>query len=159
MNTTKNSRNPWPFAIAGFFVLLVAFIAAFITVAARHGVDLVRAAYYEDEIRYEDQIGRLQRTRPVQSEVVIDYDAARACIHVTLPASHAQQLTTGRIQLYRPSDARLDRAFELDVRSGSTQRVNAQSLPAGLWKVQLQWTVNGAEYYLDRSLVIGPNKS
>ena len=159
MSRRKISRNPWPAAIIGFFTVFITLAILFIVFAVRQRADLVRVDYYEDEIRYQRQIDRLQRTRPVQSEVEVAYDAARRCLQVTLPPAHAEARASGRIHLYRPSDAGLDRDFELKAPASGPYRVDAANLKAGLWRVRLSWNANGEEYYFDQSIIVGSGKS
>lgn len=147
------SRNPWPIAIVSFFAVFITFIAVFIGFASRQRMDLVRANYYEDEILYQEQIDRLKRTQPIRSEVMIAYDSAQECFKVTLPVSSS---VAGRLHLYRPSNATLDREFELAVKPDGTQQIKVKNLSAGLWKVRLNWKANDQEYYFDQSVVIGP---
>lgn len=151
------SRNWWPISIALCFVLFVLFLAGFIAFAARNHAELVRRDYYEEEIRFQQQVDRVARSRELASGTQIAYDAAERCIHVTLPPSHAAG-STGRIQLYRPSDSTLDQVEYLALERDGTQKVSAAQLRAGLWKVRVQWTFQGEEYYLDRAIVIPESK-
>jgi len=42
------------------------------------------------------------------------------------------------------------------VDAAGVQQVDAGKLQAGLWKVRVQWTVNGEEYFVDRVVVVEP---
>lgn len=153
MKEASRGRNPWPIAIACYFVLFFAGLVTFIVYASRNHTDLVRPDYYEQEIRFQDQIERVQRTRAIEQPVTVSYDPAQKCITVQLPSAHASQ-AGGRIHLYRPSDARLDREITLATDASGMQRLDAADLRAGLWKVRVEWTVGGAEYFVDRPVVV-----
>ena len=159
MSRCNASRNPWPAAIIGFFAVFISLAILFIVFAVRQRVDLVRADYYEDEMSYQRQIDRLQRTRPVQSEVGIAYDAVRQRLEVTLPPAHAEARVSGSIHLYRPSDAGLDREMELTAEASGSYLVGVANLKAGLWRVRLHWNANGEEYFFDQSIIVSANKS
>ena len=60
-------RNPWPIAIVSYFIIFIAFIAWFITFAMRQKMDLVRDDYYDQEIRFQQQIDRVQRTQSIST--------------------------------------------------------------------------------------------
>ncbi len=154
MNPKPASRNPWPIAIIAFFAVFIAFIVTYIVFATRQPEDLVRTDYYDDEIRYQDQIDRVDRTRAVRAQASIAYDAARRDVEIKLPPTHVAQQATGEICLYRPSDSRLDREIKLDLAPNGAQRLDASKLQPGLWKVRLYWKVNGSDYYLDQSIVV-----
>ncbi len=151
-------RSLWPYAIIGWFALFGSAMAAWIIVAVRNDMDLVRADYYEHEILHQRQIDRQARTQPIQSEVKVAYDVAQQRITVALPATHAA-LARGKINFYRPSDAKLDREAKLSVNANGEQTLDAKPLRPGLWKVRVQWTVGGEEYFFDQTVVIASSRS
>jgi hypothetical protein len=128
-------------------------MTAWIVLAVRQDMDLVRADYYEHEMRYQDQIDRLGGTLALGSQIAISYSPAEQAIVVALPAAHASA-AQGCVRLYRPADARLDREVPLRIGPDGRQRVEAKTLRGGLWKVRVEWTVDGREYYSDQPLVI-----
>jgi hypothetical protein len=154
MNSSNSSRSLWPYAIIGWFVVAIIATVMWVTFAMRQRVDLVGKDYYEQEMRFQQQIDRLARTKPMEVEVHASYDAAQRAIVVTLPAGHARQPLTGSIQLYRPSDANLDRNVPLAVDASGTQRLDARQLLAGLWKVKVKWNFSGQEYFFDQPVVV-----
>lgn len=151
-------RSLWPYAIIGWFALFGTAMAAWIVVAVRNDLDLVRPDYYEQEILHQRQIDRQARTLPVQSQIKVAYDAARQTIAIALPATHAAQ-ARGKITFYRPSNAKLDRETKLVLNSTGEQTLDAKPLQPGLWKVRVQWTVSGEEYFFDQTVVIVPSRS
>jgi len=153
MNARKNSRSLWPIAIIAFFVVAIVYLGGFIVWASRQREDLVSENYYETEIRYQQQIDRLNRSQKFDSESLVTYDTAQQSIVISLPTASASPVT-GEIRLYRPSDARLDHEFPLEVGRSGVQRLDAKRLPGGLWKVRVTWTVNGQEYFCDRPVVV-----
>ncbi|MBI4659337.1 MAG: FixH family protein [Verrucomicrobia bacterium] len=159
MTNSSHTPNRWPVAIAVAFAVFIAFLAAFIVFASRQNMDLVRRDYYEEEMRFQGQWERLTRTRQVQAEVAVSYNAADQSITVRLPGRHAQPSIEGRIRFYRPSDAGLDREVQLALDSRATQRLDATQLRAGLWRVHVSWRVNGEEYYFERPVVVAPRPS
>lgn len=150
------NRSLWPYAIIGWFVIFGTAMAVWVVFAVRNDMDLVSADYYDREIRHQQQIDRQARTLPVQSEVKVAYDAAQQRITIALPAAHAGQ-ARGKINFYRPSDAKLDREAKLSLNAAGTQELDATLLHPGFWKVRVQWTVNGEEYYFDQDFTIAPN--
>jgi hypothetical protein len=153
MDPSMKSRNPWPIAIIVFFVVFFSGLVSFIVFAAHQHVDLVRSDYYEEEIRFQQQLDRVERTRQIAEPVAVTYDTAGRGITIKLPAAHAQP-KTGLIHLYRPSDARLDYAVPLAPDSDGSQRLDASKLRSGLWKVRVQWSVEGQEYYFDQKVIV-----
>lgn len=151
----QKPRNPWPIAIAAYFVVFITFLVSFIVFATRHHVDLVRADYYEEELRFQQRLDQVQRTREAGGPLSVAYDAARQCITLALPSSGTAQVS-GNIHLYRPSDARLDQQWPLGLDATGTQRLDASKLERGLWKVRVEWSLDGKDYYLDQKVVVRP---
>jgi hypothetical protein len=155
MTLPRSSRNPWPIAITVFFFVFFLGLVGFIVFATTHQADLVRADYYEEELRFQQQLDRVNHTQRLGQAVSVAYDIGQRCIAIQLPPAQAEDIA-GRIHLYRPSDARLDRELPLDLRPDGTQRVDASQLPSGLWKVRLEWSNQGRDYYFDQPVVIRP---
>ena len=158
-NVSASSRNPWPIAVIAFFAIAITAIVAFVVFATRNKMELVRHDYYDEEIRYQQQLDRLSRTRPLNTRVTVAYDPGRQQIRIKLPSEHAQRPISGRIHFYRPSDASLDRDFELAVNADGVQDVDTTKLRAGLWKVRVYWKVNSDDYFFDQSVVVGSSRS
>ncbi|HEY5909992.1 MAG TPA: FixH family protein [Verrucomicrobiae bacterium] len=148
--------NPWPIAIIAFFAVAVSGIAAFIVFCACHPADLVAEDYYEQEMRYQGQIERVQRNARHPNPATVTFDPAMRSILIAFPARDPGAQVAGTIQLYRPSSARLDRQFQLEPDAAGLQRIDARELSPGLWKVRVSWETGRQGYSLDQSIVIGP---
>jgi nitrogen fixation protein FixH len=161
---TKSERNPnpefpksrsyWPLGITLAFFLFALGIATMVVIACTQKADLVRPDYYDQEIKYQTQLDRLNRTLPLNDSVRVAYDEASRQLTLSLPPAHAAQDTVGRIELYRPSATDLDRQLKLSLDANGTQTVDASSLIPGLWKVRVHWTSQKQEYYTDKSILV-----
>lgn len=149
----KLSRNPWPVAIIGFFVVAICFIVSFVVWATHQREDLVSSDYYEQEVLFQRRLDTLNRTQPIAVTAVVTFEPATRAIIITLPPEQRLQ-ATGSIQLYRPSDARLDRRLQLQLDPNGVQRLEARELHEGLWRVRIQWTAHGKEYFLDQPVIV-----
>jgi nitrogen fixation protein FixH len=154
----SKQRNLWPAGIIATFVLFIAGTVGLVVLSARNHVELVSPDYYERELRYQEQIASRERTQALPNQARVSYDAAQGSIVIALPAAQALA-AQGRIQLYRPSDARLDREVPLALDGNGIQRLDAKQLHSGLWNVRVQWNVAGEEYFLNRSIVVSPGQS
>jgi nitrogen fixation protein FixH len=129
-------------------------MTSFVVWAMRQREDLVSADYYEREVRYQQQLDSLNRSQAFSTQVVVTFDPAQQAILITLPAARG---ATGRVHLYRPSDARLDRELPLALNDEGVQRLGAKELSGGLWKVRVNWTAQGKEYFLDQPVIVTPD--
>ncbi|HYE32044.1 MAG TPA: FixH family protein [Methylomirabilota bacterium] len=148
----KILNNPWPYAIMAWFALAITGMVIWITVAVRNDHELVRKDYYEAELRFQTQFDSVQRTKPIRKDVAVAYEPSRESVTVKLPASHHG--ATGVVHFYRPSEAKLDRKFDLQLSEAAVQELAVKDMKAGLWKVQVAWTVNGVQYYFDQPLML-----
>ncbi|MFM7100446.1 MAG: FixH family protein [Verrucomicrobiota bacterium] len=146
--------NPWPWALAGSLALFMAAALGFIVFAVGQHADLVRPDYYDQEIRYQEQIDRRERTRRLGSGPRLEERLGEGRVLFHLPASQRGAWVTGHLKFYRPSDARLDRQVELHPEAGGWQSIPVDGLAAGLWRVLVTWRVEGREYSFDWTLVI-----
>jgi hypothetical protein len=153
------SRNLWPLGIIVTFVLFFAGTVGLIVMAFSQKVDLVSADYYEQELKFQGRIDRVERTRSAATQASVAYDAARQCITVSLPVEQARHEVSGRIELYRPSAAGLDRSVKLEPDANGVQRLDAAGMAPDLWKVRVSWTVEHQDYFLDQKVVVGSKAS
>lgn len=151
----KPTRNLWPIGVIVFCALFVLGTATLIVVACSQNTDLVSPDYYEQELRFQGQIDRVERTRRAAGQASISYDSAAQRIIVSLPPGHARGNVWGSIELYRPSAAALDRTVKLEPDTSGVQCLDANRLQPGLWKVRLSWTAEKENYYLEQKLIVG----
>ncbi|HWD17808.1 MAG TPA: FixH family protein [Verrucomicrobiae bacterium] len=145
--------NPWPAGLFLFFVVFVVYIVGFVIFASRQHMELVRADYYDQEIRFQQQIDRERRTAPIMAHAAIDYDRARQSITVSLPSVKTNDLA-GEISLYRPSDSELDRDVALALDAAGRQAIDSRALRAGLWRVRVAWKAGGQDYFFEKPIII-----
>jgi nitrogen fixation protein FixH len=153
------SRNLWPL---GVILTLVGFFAGtvgLVVMACSQRVDLVSPDYYERELKFQGRIDQVERTHRAARQASVAFDAAGKCITVSLPADQAGHEISGRIELYRPSAAGMDRAVKLAPDVKGVQRLDAAGLAPGLWKVRVSWTFERQDYFLDEKVVVGAKPS
>jgi nitrogen fixation protein FixH len=153
------SRNLWPLGIILTLGVFIAGTAGLIVMACSQRVELVSPDYYERELKFQGRIDQVERTHRAAGQASVAYDVAGKCITISLPAGQAGREISGRIELYRPSAAGLDRAMQLAPDVKGMQRLDAASLAPGLWKVRVSWTFERQDYFLDEKVVVGPKAS
>ena len=155
----KTPRNPWPLGIIITFAVFFAGTVGLVVMAVSQKVDLVSADYYEQELKFQGRIDRVERTRSAASQAAIAYDATARSISIALPPDQARHKVWGSVELYRPSAAGMDRTVGFDPDANGVQRLDATGMAPGLWRVRVTWTAEKLNYYLDQKVVIGPKTS
>jgi nitrogen fixation protein FixH len=160
MNSIKHARSLWPYAIIAAFVIFISGTIGLIVLACAHRTELVSADYYEQEIKFQNRLDQMRRTAELSVPGAVAYDIGKQRIRICLPAGQSREAVSGRIQLYRPSAAGLDRQVALTPDREGVQMVEAKDLRPGLWKVRVSWTVGDSDYFIDQKIIISTqNKS
>lgn len=154
MSATSKKFNPWPWSILGFFVCLIGTIIGFVAFAMGQDMQLVRDDYYDHELRFQREIDEVENARGQGSNVSVEFNAAMRSVRVKLPAAHVAAGAKGRIEFYRPSDAKLDFSAPLLVDGDGSQWIGASEMKPGLWKVRLSWAAQGRDFLFRDSVVI-----
>lgn len=152
MNPAPPRFNPWPYGIIAVFAIFVPATVGLVVLASANRMDLVAGDYYEQEVRYQGRLESLNRTHALGSRAGIKLESARQQLIITIPSEHEGRLTDGQIVLYRPSAAGMDRRMKLAVNSDGRQTVDVNTLPAGRWKVRVQWKVAAEEFLLEETV-------
>ncbi len=155
----KSGRNWWPIGIVVAFVVFVSGTIGLIVLACSQRVDLVSSDYYEQELRYTGQMERVERALQLGKHVSVTYDSDLSKIRVAIPADQARAEFKGRIHLYRPSAAGLDREIVFQPDASGVQWIDTVDLNPGLWKVRVSWSVASKDYYFDQPLVVSGKPS
>ena len=148
--------NPWPWAIVAWFICFFGVVVGLTTTAIRSRTDVVSPDYYAQELRFQDRIDASARTDALPSQPTVFVDEHRRSLHLQLPGGAAPGNATGRINLYRPDDARLDQEFSLKLDATGTQLIPVASLRPGRWKVRIAWQSEGREFYHETTVRLMP---
>jgi len=151
----KTSRNPWPWGIAIFFVLIFVALMGVVVIAVSHRDSLVSENYYEQELKYQGQIDTVARTQASGAQLA--FDAATGVVGIQLPVAQLAQKFSGTIELYRPAAPDLDRQFPLTPDAAGAQTLDLSKLTPGLWVVRVKWNAAGADYFLEQKITVAAN--
>lgn len=137
----------WGKGILITIIAFVGFILTLVVISVRQDdIHLVTENYYEKEIKYQDQIEREKSAAGLDREVLV-FDADSKSMVLDLPVG-----AKGNLQLFRPSDARLDQELALDIIEEGKTTVPLEKLKSGYWRVQLTWIENGVEFYQEKKI-------
>jgi hypothetical protein len=149
-----NTFNPWPYGLVAFFAVFIACIITFGIFAARQRQDLVHRDYYEQEVRYQRQLNREERTLSLGERMRVEHLPSQGRVLLRLPLQSDAGVTQGRIHFYRPSDARLDRDMDLAVDTQGRQSLDVTALAEGRWVVRVEWRADGQDYFAEEPVTI-----
>ncbi len=139
----------------GILIAIIIFMAITVTTVIflmNQKVDLVTDNYYAKEIKYQQQIDRMNRTNELGDGVAINSETNY--VRIVFPKSSNEKNIKGTIQFYRPSDSAKDFTLPLILDSSYQQLVPAKILEKGYWRIKLDWTQDSLDYYKESSFVI-----
>lgn len=138
----------WGLKITLLYVGFVAMILTLVFKASGEKVDLVTKDYYAQELAHQNKMDAIKRAAVWREQ--IQFEAEIAQISVTLPAS-LSGFEKGALKVYRPSDASLDKAFTLNE---GINTIDAKNWPSGYYMIQLSWTQEGLDNYLEETIFL-----
>jgi hypothetical protein len=130
------------------FILFTVFIGTLVAICVREDVSLVSVNYYQEELVHQDKIGRQRNMLELKDNPVIELSNQQ--VKISYPILN--QMSTGELRLTRPSDSKLDQNFQLSKNGEQSFQLTASE--KGLYRVSLQWTMNGKEYYFEKLIVL-----
>lgn len=137
----------WGKGILLTIIGFVAFIMTLVVISVRQDdIHLVTENYYEKEIKYQEHIER-EKSAAALDRVVLEFDGTTKTVFLDLPVG-----SKGSLQLFRPSDARLDQMVPLEITAPGKTSIPLSNLKSGYWRVQLTWTENGVDYYEEKKI-------
>jgi len=148
----KTTRNLWPFGIITAFALFFVGMASVVVIAATHREHLVSESYYEQELNFQRQIDSADRAKKCGAGIA--YDSTKNSVVITLPVVQLAQKASGTIELYRPSEPKLDREFLLEPKADGTQAFDVSNLAGGLWSVRVKWIAGGENFFLEQKITV-----
>ncbi len=140
----------WGKWIVVAFVLFAGFIGTLVTVCMREDISLVSRNYYQEELRYQDQIARINNTEQLRDKPAIK--AGNGVLEISYGAFAS--LENGKLTLFRPSNGKLDQQYDVPAVNASVQRIDVSNLPGGRYKAKLSWSSEGKEYYMENDITL-----
>lgn len=144
----------WGAGIAWVIVLFAGLMICLVVYSFRQELNLVSKDYYNREILYQQQIDKIANTKSLRERPLISYRADDRILKVRFPESLMRKNIDGKVELYRPSDSRLDKYYPVDLDERGEQYINLSALLRGRWIVKLTWNDPEQGYYDELQIFI-----
>lgn len=135
----------WGKKIALLYISFVTLIVSMVAMAMNQRVDLVASDYYEQEIKYQNKIHKIERTRALNSSLKWEIEDDK--IKFIFPSEMTEKLKSASVYFFRPSNAEMDQKIELNNDTTSIRIINTEKLSKGIYKIQIDWKALEEEYY------------
>jgi hypothetical protein len=134
--------------VIGSFALFALFIGTLVFVCVRQDVSLVSVNYYQDELTHQSKMDKQQNMLSLEDQPIIQLENQQ----IKISYNQLNKLTKGELLLTRPSDSKLDQRFKLNQNTEQIFQLTASE--KGLYRVTLQWTMDGKDYYFEKLMVL-----
>lgn len=142
----------WGYKIIAAYICFAGFLAFIASKAMRQNIDLVSKDYYQQEIEYQDQIGRIHNAESADASMKFDYLSNEKAAKITFPESH---FTSAKLVFYRADDAKKDFTINLKaIDKSNSFDIPLSKLSKGLWKAKILWTDGKKEFYKEMDFVV-----
>lgn len=142
----------WGVGIFIFLGLFLTAAAVFIIFAFRQNVDLVDEDYYERGADYTTQMEIDARSAKYVD--LIQTQTTEENIRIGFNIIPDFRIDSGNIQLYRPSDKKLDISFIIE-ESTISWDIPLDELYSGRYVLNLCWYSEGLQYEVKKPLTVG----
>ncbi|NHE56148.1 FixH family protein [Cyclobacterium plantarum] len=137
----------WGNGIVLVFVVFVAIMATMVTICMKQDdLHLVTENYYEEEIKYQEHIDKVSNSLESSKEAM-SFDAQAKMLDLNLPVG-----AKGELHLFRPSDARMDKKIDVNIKDTEVNTVDLNSLSPGYWRVKLSWERDGVGFFEEKKI-------
>ena len=148
----KKIKWNWGTGILLSIIIFMMILIGIVYVFMNQDVDLVTQDYYGKELKYQKQIDKINNTNEMGKQVGINL--LNNFVQLTFPDSVFVKKASGTIYFYRPSGSNKDFSVPMAVSVNNTQVINAAALDKGLWKIKVEWGMEGKDFYSEKSLII-----
>ncbi len=142
----------WGTGIALFYASFALAMIGLVIKSSQQEVGLVKKNYYDDDINYQKHFDKLQNTKNLKNNLVIDLVNQGAEVSLKFPAETPQPI--GKVTFFRPSKTGIDKAIDIQVNDKNEMLVPTSILDKGVWKVQAEWVALEKGYYKEQNIFI-----
>lgn len=146
---TNSKKSRWGIGIAVAYAVFFLAMVSMVIASRFQRSDLVTRDYYEQEIKYQEQIDRLARTAAQGHALDIQFDAVLDAVSIQFPTAVAGSRVSGKIALFRPANAAYDKTYDISLDAANRQILSCDRLPRGMWRVKIAWRIDSEEFYTE----------
>jgi len=144
----------WGHKILIAFILFGTLIITLVVISVRTDFHLVSADYYQQELDFETQLIQTRNTQALITQPEMAYSKENRQLQLIFPEEVSRLLKEGRVSFFRPSDADIDFETKLTLDASGQQKVDLSNHKKGLWRIELTWSDQLKEYYMEKKIYL-----
>ncbi len=141
----------------GILMIILLFMTGILILVykcSKQQVDPVSSSYYEQELKYSEQIIKRENSLQLIDDLKIGYDQNNHVVIFNFPAVADLRNLTGNINFYKPDNATLDFSKSIDADGQFKQAVETSGMAHGYWNVKVNWSSGSTPYYSETKIFI-----
>lgn len=142
----------WGTGIFLFYTIFAISLFYQVYSSTKYSNDLVEENYYAKDIAYQSRYERIENSQALDQPMEINYLAEQKRIDLIFPTGIEQP--TGKVRLYRADDEKKDLLLPVEIDGERTMPLNASSLTPGMWKIEVEWDMDGTEFFDSKAVFI-----
>lgn len=142
----------WGTGIALAYCLFAGTLVFVVIQSTKYDHSLVRDDYYAADLDYQQHYNKLSNSKNLAHTLAVQHRAAEQQIQVIFPKELEQ--ISGNILFFRPSDSQQDFSVAIQADEQHQQIISTTQLQKGLWKLKIDWSANGEQFYKEVNLVL-----
>ena len=140
-------------AIAIPITIVVVFTSVLIrSMSDEKKTELVTEDYYAKEIQFQEQIDRTKNALVLKTN--LEWNKVGENWQLGLKGDYDPELAEGTLTIYRPSDSSLDFDVPMVLDVNFNQMVSGKNFKKGKYQIQVRWTANDLDCYLEKNIFI-----
>ena len=150
--TPKKKRriHPWPLAIIMSLLVFMSGIVYAVTLMMGKEVPMVAENYYEEELRYQEQIDIEQRTLSTNRIPKLVRQEDGQTLLIQFSENSNIEMDAGTISFERPANPVHDFTVPVNPDATGKQLVSMGDAKPGLYLVRISWKEDGVDYYHEK---------
>lgn len=133
-------------------ILFMSFIGYLVYRSFNQKIDLVADNYYEQEVKFQQQIDKTKNA--IELGVAPEISVVAGGQKITFPEKQVNMPIEGSIYFFRASDDRMDFNVPVSLNEKGEQIIEQDKFSAGKYKVKIEWTCGGKSFYHEQYIVI-----
>lgn len=132
------------------FMAFIMFMVITMMTDKEYDHDMVTENYYAKDLVYQNEIDAEKKANSLTSKIKIEKTSKG--LQFYFPEELQGNKVSGTIQMYRPSNEKLDFQIPLQIEN-STMLIEDSKLVGGSWKVTIAWEMEGEQYIFKKAIV------
>lgn len=143
----------WGTGIFIFYSLFVVMLVFIVWKSTQYDHSLVVEDYYAKDLAYQSRYDQIQNSIRLDEKLKIEYLSGSNQVQISFPDSIGNEFS-GNILFYRADNKSKDKLLAIQADIENDMMVDVSKYDRGRWKVQIDWAVEGVEYFDESTIYL-----